>query len=287
MRIAVPLFHHVVAAFALVATCAHAQVQVEESVPTVSDRDSLYPVPRGQKSGTAPPAVTRPATTAPAVQPAVQPVASQPNQTAEMFYQLQTLQQEVMELRGLVEEHQQSIRQLKQQRLDDYKSLDRRIAEMSQNGVPGNTIGSEPRTTGTVVRSGQTTASTLPQVGEEEAYRTAYGLVRDRQFDQAMISFEEFVTQYPDGSYAPNGYYWLGELYLLKGMNSKARQSFETLLSRFADNRKVPDAMFKLAKVHHLEGRNQQAKQLLDQVISEYANSAAARLANGYLQQNF
>ena len=285
MRTAVPFCRLVVATLALVAACVHAQVQVEESVPTVTDRDSLYPVPRGKKTGTAPPPVARPASPAPA--PAAQPVARQPNQTAEMFYQLQTLQQEIMELRGLVEEHEQSIRQLKQQRLDDYKSLDRRIADMSQNGVPGNTVGSEARNPGNVARSGQTAVNTLPQVGEEEAYRTAYGLVRDRQFDQAMVSFEEFVTQFPDGSYAPNGYYWLGELYLLKGMNAKARQSFETLLSRFSDNRKVPDAMFKLAKVHHLEGRNQQAKQLLDQVISDYANSAAARLASGYLQQNF
>ena len=41
------------------------------------------------------------------------------NTSGELFYQLQLLQDEMMQLRGAIEEQQHQIQQLKQQRLDD------------------------------------------------------------------------------------------------------------------------------------------------------------------------
>lgn len=46
----------------------------------------------------------------------------------ELFLQLQQLQDEVSRLRGMVEEQQYEIRQLKQESLDRYKELDGRLS---------------------------------------------------------------------------------------------------------------------------------------------------------------
>jgi len=58
------------------------------------------------------------------------------NTQAEFFYQMQLLQQEVQNLRGMVEQLTYEVQQLKQQRMDDYLDLDRRISELSAGGAP-------------------------------------------------------------------------------------------------------------------------------------------------------
>ena len=83
-------------------------------------------------------ATTAPVYSAPAQTRRTQP---QPAQAAasgsgELFYQLQLLQDEVMKLRGIVEEQGEQLRQLRQQRLDDYISLDKRIGALGGGSTP-------------------------------------------------------------------------------------------------------------------------------------------------------
>ena len=76
------------------------------------------------------------------------------------------------------------------------------------------------------------------QPGEAEAYRAAYALVQGQQFEQAIPRFSSLCRPFPDGQYAPNAHYWLGELYLVKQPPDleAARQSFALLLSQYPDN---------------------------------------------------
>lgn len=53
----------------------------------------------------------------------------------ELLLQLQVLQSEMMQLRGMVEEQAHHIEQLQQRRLDDYVDLDRRIGEVAKSGT--------------------------------------------------------------------------------------------------------------------------------------------------------
>ena len=75
------------------------------------------------------------------------------------------------------------------------------------------------------------------QPGEGDAYRAAYALVRGQQFDQAMPAFQQFLQDYPDGKYAANAHYWLGELYLVVQPPDleSSRQSFSLLLSQYPE----------------------------------------------------
>jgi len=218
------------------------------------------------------------------------------NSSGELFYQLQVLQDELMKLRGIVEEQGEELRQLKQQRLDDYISLDRRIGGGSAAPPPGPAPASDVPIDATQAPSApapsmaaSTAPRTAPAAGEEPAYQAAYERVRNRQFPEAIVAFNDFVAQYPNGSYTGNAHYWLGELYLLDGDNAAAKRNFETLLNNFGDNRKVPDAMFKLGRIYHQDGDDARAKELLQKVANDYAgsDSSAPRLAREYLQQNF
>ena len=53
-------------------------------------------------------------------------------------YQIQQLQQEISELRGLLEEQGFQLKRLKQQRLDDYLNLDKRLTEITNSNSVSN-----------------------------------------------------------------------------------------------------------------------------------------------------
>jgi tol-pal system protein YbgF len=227
-----------------------------------------------------------------------QPAQAAASGSGELFYQLQLLQDEVMKLRGIVEEQGEQLRQLRQQRLDDYISLDKRIgalgggstpppADGASGGVDSGAAPIDASAAPTPAAPAAARSAATPQ--EEQAYQAAYELVRARKFPDATAAFKSFVGQYPSGDYAGNAHYWLGELYLLDGDSAAAKKHFETLLGQFGDNRRVPDAMFKLGRIYHQEGDAAKAKDILDRVVNEYAgsDSTAPRLAREYLQQNF
>ena len=229
------------------------------------------------------------AVTAPGSSPAVAPSGGQ--NVANLFLQVQQLQQEVMRLNGMVEEQANELRKLKAQSLERYVDLDKRLSggvgsAPSGGSSPSSSAGIAPIASGGTMSSG---AAELP--GESEAYKSAYALVRAQKFDQAVDAFQQFLRSYPDGKYAPNAHYWLGELYLvIQPPDLEAsRQSFTLLLSQYPDNPKAPDAMYKLGKVQFLKGNREKAKEYLDRVIREYGNtnSSAVKLARDFLAENY
>tara|TARA_R110002110_G_scaffold415847_1_gene657740 strand:- start:1531 stop:2436 length:906 start_codon:yes stop_codon:yes gene_type:complete len=209
-----------------------------------------------------------------------------------LFYQIQQLQQEVMRLNGKVEEQAHELRTLKEQSLQRYMDLDKRVS-----GSAGAAATTAAATTATAAAATsaepavRTASSVKEQPGEGDAYRAAYALVRGQQFDSAVRAFNQFLRNYPDGKYAANAHYWLGELYLVVEPQDleSSRQSFMLLLSQYPDNSKAPDAMYKLGKVYFLKGNRQKAREYFDRVISEYAssNSSAVKLSRDFIAENY
>ena len=213
---------------------------------------------------------------------------------ANLLYQVQQLQQEVMRLNGLVEEQAFEIRTLKQQSLERYVDLDRRVSALSGGAAAGATAAGSAAGTGAgglAVGSGATagTGGGSAQPGEADAYRAAYALVRSQQFDQAVTAFNQFLDDYPAGKFAPNAHYWLGELYLVitPPDPESARQSFMLLVDQYPENSKVPDALYKLGRVQFMKGNRDRSREFLDRVISEHGDSSAAKLAQEFIDQNF
>ena len=241
------------------------------------------------------PAATAPAAAVPVGQPMAQPVPVQSGDQnlGALFMQIQQLQQQVMQLNGRLEEQANELRTLREQSLQRYVDLDKRLSggggaagEVPAAATPGPAMAGDDTA---VVVPGPTAGGTAPvaaQPGEAEAYRAAYALVQSQKFDQAVQAFQQFQRNYPAGKYAPNAYYWLGELYLVVQPPDleSSRQSFTMLLSQYPDNSKAPDALYKLGKVQCMKGNREKAKEYLDQVISKYGstNSSAVKLAREF-----
>ena len=206
-------------------------------------------------------------------------------QKTESYNQIQSLLQEVSELRALVEEQGHQISRLKQLQLDNYVDLDRRLSSLSGNPSSRQQSKEADSSNDESQAPVDATASADNGAGEAAEYKAAYDLLRQRQVDQSLVAFKEYLKKYPSGEFAANSCYWLGEIFLLKNQLPQARDWFSKLLQDFPESTKVPDAKFKLGKVYHLLGDKKRAKPLLDDAAAGVGDSA--RLAKQYLQDNF
>ena len=197
-------------------------------------------------------------------------------------------------LRGLAEEQAYELKRLKQQRLDDYLSLDRRLATI---GAPVSAVKSGDSTAvapivGAAV-SISTTVSTptgtavTPDPGDElQRYRTAIDLALSKKdYANAILAFEQYLDDFPSGRYAANSQYWLGEIYLMQGSLEQARERFALMLNEYKDSNKAPDATYKLGVVYHRLGDTKKAQKWLLQAAATGGN--AARLAQDYLSKHW
>lgn len=235
---------------------------------------------------------------------------------SELYYQLQTLQQEVQDLRGLVEEQAHQLKRLRKDQKSQYLDLDRRMQGVSSSG---GQRGAQDRTSTAPARAPAAPAggNEQPQLrdgelyvpvagagsatgggnpapaansgaadsNERKAYGEAIGLMKARQFDESILSFNRLVVDYPGGSYNGHAFYWLGELYLAKGQDAKARQQFVQVIDLYPDHAKVPDALYKIGVVYHRQGDKHRALEYLNRVRAEHAGSNAAGLAADYAKE--
>jgi tol-pal system protein YbgF len=242
-------------------------------------------------------------------QPVAAPAAPAPapaNQAViDLHYEVQSMRDEIRQLRGIVEEQANELRELRQRQMDDYQDLDRRLSARSdaapvRPASPAPSFGSQPPQQQSQVQTqsqspGYTT-STLPpgltpasnpadEQAEQQAYTASYNLLKARKIDEAVAGFKKQVAKYPNGKFTANAYYWLGEIHLLQNNLPEAENAFAMVTTNFPAHRKAADASFKLAKVYHQQGKTDQAKVLLQKVAS--GNSSAAPLAQAYLSDNF
>jgi tol-pal system protein YbgF len=209
----------------------------------------------------------------------------------EDLYAQQLLQREVQELRGTIEELTRDLDEIKARQADRYQDLDRRLEDLrlvlNEGRNEGRIATSPPRETlSTSPAADQDSAQNVDIKGEKALYDTALELIRNRQYEAAVEQLQVVIAHYPEGSYAPNSYYWLGEVYaaMPEPQYEKARQALAQVISFFPDNRKVPDAAFKLGKVYHLMGDCDRATELLNSVVQQYQTKAVAKLAESYLK---
>lgn len=156
--------------------------------------------------------------------------------------------------------------------------------------IPGGTAtvqGSSPSAVATTVTAGVSGAPAI-QTGiltEQQLYELALdSLLQEQQFQTSIDQFGQYLTQYPNGRFVTNAFYWQGQAYVNLSMFNEARQAFETILTQYPDGRKIEDAMYSLGAVYHRLGDNSKARQMLQDVITRFPNTSAANLADIYLR---
>lgn len=199
----------------------------------------------------------------------------------DMANQQDLLRRTLQELQGEVELMRRDLDQVRQRQHDLYLDTDRRLQQLEaqalirQNAAPSNTDASD-----------DAEEAELPEVPDElTAYRTAFATLKEGRYAEATKAFQAFLEQHPQGQYAANALYWLGESYYVVRDFPNALTQFQRVVSEHAASAKSPDALLKIGFVHHEQGEKTKARQVLEKVIADYPNTAAAALAEQRLKR--
>ncbi|KFZ31425.1 hypothetical protein IDSA_01510 [Pseudidiomarina salinarum] len=188
--------------------------------------------------------------------------------------QMNTLQNEVAELRGRTEEHAHQLEQILLRQREIYQEIDRRLA--AQPTMP--TVATEGSASGS---QGYST-----DVSENDAYDRAIKLVlEDKRYDAAIPAFQQFLERFPDSTYAANAHYWLGQLLFADGKYDAAKKEFNTVVENFPDSNKRGDCLLKLGIIAQQQDQPQQARSYFQKVLNEYSGSTEATLAQKRLNE--
>ncbi len=120
---------------------------------------------------------------------------------------------------------------------------------------------------------------------EQSEYREALALVRDGEFEAAAESFDLFLNEYPDSSYADNASYWIGETYYVTRDFSTALEVFTGLVNSYPGSSKVPDTRLKIGYIHYEQNDWGAAHEVLTSIVDDYPDTEVAQLASARLMR--
>jgi tol-pal system protein YbgF len=212
----------------------------------------------------------------------------------DLLNQVNALKSEVQALRAQLEDLQHQSQQSAQTSRSQYLDLDGRLNRL-EGGVPAATgaTTAAPKTTPPAASSGTTDippavhgdAGTLALGADERSsYDAAFDTLKGGDYVASARQFQDFLQHYPDGAYAPNALYWLGQSYYLTQNYALAQQQFQALLDRYPTHAKASSALLKVGLSQLGLKQPDAARTTLQQVIQRYPGTDAARDADDRLR---
>ncbi len=146
-------------------------------------------------------------------------------------------------------------------------------------GQPGSRqdVSSAPEKT--VAASGAAQAPVRSAKGEKAAYEAALKVVMAGRTAEGISRFETFLQEYPQGTYAPNAEYWIGEGLYAQGKYREALAQFRKVDAAYPQHHKNADALLKTGMCLSRLGDKEAASQTYSQLMTRFPKSEAARLA--------
>jgi tol-pal system protein YbgF len=196
----------------------------------------------------------------------------------QLSQRLDAIETQMRQMRGELEEMQNSNDMLRKQQRDLYADLDRRLSAPqpgARGAVPGASDGSS---------SGAAGGAGAAAGADQAAYARAFDALKSNDYASAITRFRELLRSYPQSQLAGNAQYWLGEAYYVTHDYDNAAASFGAVGEQYPQSPKVPDAMLKLGLTQIDQKKTADARNTLKQVMQRFPGTDAARLAAARLQ---
>ncbi|RVU33784.1 tol-pal system protein YbgF [Hwanghaeella grinnelliae] len=114
--------------------------------------------------------------------------------------------------------------------------------------------------------------ATLPPGSEKEQYQYAYGLLR-QDLEQAEGAFKAFLDEHPEGPFAGNAMYWLGETHYARSNFRDAAAVFVDAYTNFPKSPKASASLLKLGMSLGQLGKKDAACASFAELKTKYPNS--------------
>jgi len=119
----------------------------------------------------------------------------------------------------------------------------------------------------------------------EEMYEVAVGQVKGGNPKKGREALSDFAAKYPGHKLIPNALYWKGEAFYAEKDYENAILTFQDVVDRYPQGEKAPDAMYKQGLSFLSLKDTKNARILLDLVPKKYPKSKAAEMAKKKLRE--
>ena len=227
----------------------------------------------------------------------------------DMLNALDSLKNEVSELRGEIEVQNHNLEQMQQKQRNLYTDVDGRLQRLESGTVTRTTSTIEPVVVTPVTETVNTTSAKIGDVAvadnndsetvtetvaevepidaaaAQADYQSAFKLLKESRYDQALTAFKEYLNHYPTSDYADNAQYWLGETNYVMQHYEQAINEYQALLTTYPDSQKVSHALLKIGYSYAELGNASDAEKTLKEVKAQYPGTTPARLADERLRK--
>jgi tol-pal system protein YbgF len=207
----------------------------------------------------------------------------------EVSNQLEALRSDVRAMHNDVDQLSNALESGRRQQRDLYADLDQRLKKLESRGGAVSSAGAAPVAGNSAAATDAAAAAGAvadSSGGEDKAgYQAAFNLLKDGQYDRAIVAFQKFLATYPDSSLADNAQYWLGEAYYVNRAFPEAQAAFQRTVDKYPQSRKLSDALLKIGYCRYEMKQWESAREALGQVVARFTDTPAARLAQQRLDK--
>ncbi len=119
---------------------------------------------------------------------------------------------------------------------------------------------------------------------EKNAYTAAWLALKGGRFDEARQGFSALLRDYPEGEYADQAWYWLGESQIARKDQKAAEHAFRMVVEHYPKSVKRAAARLRLGDLARKAGKADLARERYERLLKEYPDSPAASQARQALR---
>lgn len=216
----------------------------------------------------------------------------------EQTQRMEQIQQELTEIRALVESQEHQLGLIKQRQRNLYQDMDRRLNDLeikgggqssSSTSVKSAAAAAGPSSVPPPGAAGVTAVAVAAPVSGDKngksAYTQAFNTLKEGKYQQAILEFNNFQKGYPESVYGANAQYWLGEAYSVSRDYKTALNEFQKVVNQYPQSNKVEGAMLKIGYTYYEMGDWASAKNALEAVTVKFPGTTVTRKAKERLQR--
>ena len=180
--------------------------------------------------------------------------------------QIQTLQQEIAKLRGVLEEQTNELSNTQRalrDKSDEFETRMRRFEPVAVE-IDGRSQRVDP--------------------AERRSFEAALAAFGAKDFRAAQTAFQVFLLNHPSSPYAPSALYWLGSSQFALKDYKGAADTLNAVAQRHADSPRAPEAMLNLAFTQIELNDRRAARRTLETLIEKYPETQVAATARERMQ---
>ncbi len=215
---------------------------------------------------------------------------------ADMGAEINSLHEEVANLRGEIEEARHLAEKAMQEARDARERSSRAGAGAgsSSTGSPSSGRTSPPPSgaSGGLTGGGGAAEPLVAASAEVRDYELAFRSYRAGDHRAAIDRFQAFLQTHPSSEYADNALFWMGESHFKLGDFEQAAVTFDQVVKEYPAGNKVPDALYRqgiaLLEIGRKTGQSDSytpaARQIFERIVRDHSSSERVSEARRQLE---